>query len=389
MSKWISVILALALCSCQKSAAPQRGPVPVTAIKVVPATIPCNFEYVAVAESSHIVELRARVEGYLEKIAYEEGGLVHAGDLMFVLDQRPFIAQLDMAKGELAKEKAVLWNAQQSKNRMVPLYEANAVSQKDLDDAIAQELAADANVMTAQANVEKAALNLGFASLESPVTGMAGRSIFREGALISPGPNSLLTNIYVIDPIWVNFSVASGDILRAKAELLKGTLIFPPDSNFQIEIIMPDGSVLEAKGRVSFADPALQQSTGTMLVRSVLDNPDGWLRPGQFVRARVVGAIRPNAIFVPKTAVLQGQKGQFVYVINDKNEAEVRPIVPGDWYEDYWIITEGIKAGDVVIVQGVNKVQNKTPVEITTWVTTQESKTPPNHTLVYDIPLLH
>jgi membrane fusion protein (multidrug efflux system) len=358
--------LLVLLCSCGQKKTVAPPPVPVSAIHVVAQTIPAEFEYIGVGESSHIVELRARVEGYLEKIAYQEGSLVHTGDLMFVLDQRPFVASLDMAQGELARQKAVLWNAEQSKARMVPLYQQNAVSQRDLDNAIAEDLAAKANVMTAQANVEQANLNLGFASIKAPVTGMASKAIFREGALISPGPNSLLTYIYVIDPIWVNFSVSSGDILKARDEVAQKHLLYPPEMNFSIEVIMADGTVLPAKGKIDFTDPAVQQSTGTMLVRSVLANPQGWLRPGQFVRVIVKGATRPNAIIVPQTAVLQGQSGTFVYVVNN-GEAEVCPVQTGDWYKDYWIINSGLKPGDVVIVQGVNKVQNHTPVTIKNW----------------------
>ena len=357
--------------ACSKPAPAPPQAVGVTVMRVVSQTIPADFQYVGVAESSHIVELRARVEGYLTKIAYPEGSLVHTGDLMFVLDERPFVASLDMAKGELARQQAILWNAEQSKNRMVPLYKENAVSQRDYDNAIAEELAAKASVMTAEANVEQAALNLGFASIEAPVTGMASKAIFREGALISPGPNSLLTNIYVIDPIWVNFSVSEGDILKARDEREKHLLVYPEDNHFSIEVIMSDGTVFPAEGVVNFTDPAVQQNTGTMLVRSTVSNPNGWLRPGQFVRVIVKGAERPNAIIVPQTAVTQGQKGIFVYVVDGQGHAQIRPVTVGDWYHDYWIIQSGLKDGDVVITQGVNKVRNNMAVTITQWIPIQ------------------
>ena len=174
----ISLVCIGVFTGCQKKPESAAVPaVPVSAIKIIPQTIPADFQYIGVAESSHIVELRARVEGYLEKIAYQEGALVQTGDLMFVIDQRPFLASLEMAKGELARQQAILWNAQQSKNRMVPLYEKNAVSQRDLDNAIADEMAAAANVLSAQANVTQAELNLSFTEVQSPVTGMASRAI--------------------------------------------------------------------------------------------------------------------------------------------------------------------------------------------------------------------
>lgn len=372
---WLFFLLIL-IVGCHKTVQQTLPPVQVTALQVEPQNIPADFNYVGVAESSHIVELRARVEGYLEKIAYEEGGLVKVGELMFVLDQRPFIDALASKKGDLSREKAVLWNAKETKNRMVPLYEQNAVSQRDLDNAIARELAAEADVQVAEANVATAELNLSFASIEAPVTGLASQAKYREGALISPGPNSLLTTIYVIDPIWVNFSVSEGDILQARKEASLGQLKYPPNMDFTIDIMMADGSVFPAEGKIDFTDPALQQSTGTMLVRAILPNPKGWLRPGQFVRVIVKGATRPTAMIVPQTAVAQGQNGIYVWVINENNEAEVRPIEPGDWYQNYWIINKGLNPGDVVIAQGINKVQNGSKVKIVKWaskVPTQKS----------------
>ncbi|MCF7806165.1 MAG: efflux RND transporter periplasmic adaptor subunit [Simkaniaceae bacterium] len=377
---FIICLLSIYFTACHKKQQPQKFEVPISAMKVVAQTIPADFEFVGVAKSSHIVELRARVEGYLEQISYEEGGLVQANDLMFVVDPRPFIAAVEEAKGQLAYQEALLWNTQQSKNRMIPLYEQNAVSQKDLDDAIASEKEAEASVLSAQANLLKANLNLSFASIRAPVTAMASQAKFREGALIAPGPDSLLTTLYVIDPIWVNFAVSEGDILKAREEMLKKRLKYPEGMNFKIEIMMADNSILPAEGKIDFTDPALQQSTGTMLVRSILPNPKGWLKPGQFVRVIVKGATRPNAIIVPQSAVQQGQKGVFVYVIDKNNQAQIRPVSAGDWYKNYWIINEGLQNGDIVVGQGVNKVQNGTPVKIVQWMPSSPSneQSPPS-----------
>lgn len=358
----ICIVLCL-FTGCKK--APQHAsipPAPVTVVRVEPKTIPADFEYIGVAESSHIVQLRARVEGYLESIDYKEGGFVHSGELMFVLDQRPFIAEVESKTGELMRQQALLWNAEQTKARMVPLYEKNAVSQKDYDNALAQELAAKANVETAKANLYQAQLNLGFANIASPVNGLASQAKYREGALISPDEN-LLTTIYVIDPIWVNFSVSDQDLLKARNEIKQGFLKYPEDLNFSIEAILSDGSVLPAEGKIDFTDPAVQQSTGTMLIRAVLPNPDKLVYPGQFVQVVVKGAVRPNAIFVPQSAVLQGESGSFVYVVED-GHAISTPVVLGEWYKNSWIVYKGLKAGDTVIAEGVNKVQNKSPVAI-------------------------
>lgn len=341
----------------------ETGPVPVSVVRVEPRTIPADFEYIGAGQSSHIVEIRARVEGYLESIDYKEGSMVQKGDLLFVLDQRPFQAAVDSAKGTVEKEKAVLWNAQQIKNRMIPLYQQHAVSQRDLDDAIARELAASANVQTANADLYQAELNLGFASITAPVTALSSQAKYREGALINPGSENLLTTLYVVDPIWVNFSISESDILKIKRDVASRKLAWPKEMNFQVEAILSDGTVLPAEGSIDFANPALQQSTGTMLIRAVLPNPKLLIYPGQFVRAVVKGATRPNAITVPQTAVQQGDQGIFVYVV-EGGKAVMRPVEAGDWYQNDWIIDNGLASGDLVITQGVNRVQNHTPVAI-------------------------
>ncbi len=368
--QWIyrlSICIFLCLISCQnKEKKIIKEPPSVSAMKVVTATLPADLSYIGVAKSSHIVELRARVEGYLEKILYEEGGMVQKGDLLFVLDQRPFIDQVESMQGRVERERANYWNALQTKKRMVPLYQQNAVSQKDLDDALAEEYAAKASLTSAKANLAKAKLDLSYASIESPVTGMAGRAIFREGALISPGEDSLLTNIYVIDPIWVNFTVSSGDILKAKKEVAKGILTYPKNMDFSIYIQLSDGTLLPAKGKIDFTDPAFDQSTSTILVRSILQNPNRDLLPGQFVEVIVKGMERPHAIAVPQTAVQQGEKGIYLYVM-EEGKAKIRPIEVGDWIGDYWIILEGLQEGEIVITEGVNKVENNMPVQISRW----------------------
>ncbi len=353
---------------CSKKPPPQKALLPVSGMHVVAKTIPANFQYIGVVESSHIVEIRARVEGYLEQIDYAEGSIVDANSRLFVIDERPFIDALNMAKGNLERAKATHWNAVQSLNRMTPLYKANAVSQKDYDSAIADEWSSRGLMLTAEADVEKAKLNLGYCSVLAPVKGWVTKSTFREGALISPGPNDLMTSLYVLDPIWVNFSVSEGDILKSRDETKKNQLVFPKEMKFNIEIILADGTIYPAYGEINFSAPDIQQTTGTMLVRSVVKNPDALLRPGQFVNVILKGAVRPNAIIVPQTAVSQGQNGIYVYVVNEKGLAQIRMVETGDWYDDYWVITSSLKDGEIVIADGVNRVQNNMPVSVTKWV---------------------
>ncbi|MBI3901048.1 MAG: efflux RND transporter periplasmic adaptor subunit, partial [Chlamydiia bacterium] len=290
---------------------------------------------------------------------------VEEGQLMFVLDQRPFLAEVESAQGEVARQKALLWNAEQTKNRMVPLYLQNAVSQKDLDNAIAELLASEANVEKAQADLYRKELDLGFASIVAPVKGLASQSNYRPGALILPGASeeSLLTTLYVVDPIWVNFNISDNDLLQLRKGMKEGRISLPPNRQFRVEAILSDGTTLPGEGTIDFMNPAIQQNTGTMLVRAVFPNPHLAIYPGLFVKVRVMGASYPNAMVVPQAAVVQGATGPFVYVIKN-GKAEVRPVTPGSWYKDYWIIDQGLQAGDIVIAKGVNRVQQGTPVTI-------------------------
>ncbi len=364
MKASIYVLVIILFVGCKEKKINQEIPIPVSAVKIKPQTIPANFEYVAVAESSHIIQIRARVEGYLDSINYKEGSMVKAGDLLFVIDQRPFIASLEQSQAVLEKQRAILWNAEQIKHRMVALYDEDAISERDLDNALADELAAKANVAAAEANVYQADLNLGYTAIRAPVTAMSGQAKYREGALISPGDQNLLTTLYVVDPIWINFSVSDRDLLTANREEKKGLIVWPKDKQFTVEAILADGTKVPASGYIDFTNPAIQQSTGTMLIRSVFPNPNTLIYPGQFVRVIVKGAMRPNCIIVPQTAIVQGESGPFVYVVDKNARAEKRPVELGDWYGSYWIITDGLKPGEMVIGLGVNKMREKSLVHI-------------------------
>ncbi|MBF8263525.1 MAG: Efflux transporter periplasmic adaptor subunit [Parachlamydiales bacterium] len=360
---FVVILSLIAVWSCNKTSKSTAPPVAVVAMRIEPKTLPADVEYIGVAESSHIVEIRARVEGVLQSIHYQEGGRVNQGDLMFVIDPRPLNAAVEKAKSAVENQKAILWNANQVKGRMLPLYQQNAVSQHDLDNAISNQLSAEASLQSAQADLYQAELNLSFASIEAPVSGFASQATYREGALISPGERGLLTTLYVVDPIWVNFSVADRDRLEWRNEIEKKWLKWPEKMNFKVEAILSDGTIFPTEGVIDFTNPAIEQSTGTMLFRAVFSNPNRLLFPGQFVRVILKGATHPNAIFVPQTAVIQSNQGPSVFVI-EQGKAQRKLVVLGNWFQDYWIVHEGLKEGDLVIAQGVNKVQNGSPVII-------------------------
>ncbi|NGX53731.1 MAG: Multidrug resistance protein MdtE [Chlamydiae bacterium] len=355
---------AIFLGGCHQKQPKKSMPIFVTAFRVGPKTIPADFQFVGVAKSSHPVEIRARVEGYIDSIDYVEGTMVSKDEQLFRIDPRPFEASLKEAKGGLARQEAILWRAERSLKRIEPLYEQNAASQKDRDNALAEVLAGEAAVIEARANVVKAELDLGYTNVTSPIQGLSSRAIYREGTLITPSINGLLTLVSVIDPIWVVFSVSDAELLEGRAEGEAAQLILPEEPNYSVSLQLADGSTFPYEGVVNFASPTLDPKTGSMIVRAQFPNPDGELLPGQFVEAIVSGAYRPDAIVVPQESVFQGRKGMYVFVINSDNTVSAREVETGEWYKNYWIINAGLEAGEEVVAEGINKVQNGAAVHV-------------------------
>jgi membrane fusion protein (multidrug efflux system) len=363
----IWALIAASSAGCSKEKPPEQRPAPqVSVVTVAPATIPYVQTFVAQTESSRQVDIVARVSGFLDKIAYQEGELVKDGQLLFQLDPKPFQAQLDAARGELQSQQARLSTATANLNRIKPLAEQNAVSRADLDRAQGDFDSANAAVFAARAKVREAELNLGYTSIRSPVTGLASRSLQRQGAFInSMSEGARLTYVAAIDPIWVNFSVSQNQMAGWKAMAASSQLVRPKDDNYEVELVMSDGAPYPEKGRINFADPSFSQDTGSFLVRAVIPNPKRDLRPGMFVTANIKGAMRPDAVVVPQLAVQQGPNGHLVYVIKQDGTAEVRPVVVGDFYgEKDIVIVSGLQAGDRVVTDGVLKVMPGKPVQI-------------------------
>jgi len=350
-------------CGKHKPPAEASGPVEVTVMTVAPRDTPVSSEYVGQTESSHQVEIRARVSGFLDRRVYTEGSTVKAGQVMFQQDPRPFEVQLKAAEGALAEQKARLRIAEQNLGQVQPLAERNALSQKDLDDAIGQRDAAAAAVQTAQANVEAARLNLSYTTITAPVTGLSSYARVQDGAYVSP-ENSLLTYVEQVDPVWVNFTLSENEMLAYRQQAEKGSLRLPPKGEYKVELILADGSVYPHPGRITFANADYDSQTGSYLLRATLPNSEGVLRPGEFVRVRVSGPVRVDAVLVPQEAVLQGAKGHFVVLVDKDGKAQIRPVQVGAWQGDDWFIDSGLSAGDVVVTEGVARLSPGTAVKI-------------------------
>ncbi len=287
--------------------------------------------------------------------------MVKAGEVLFLMDAKPFQVQVDAQTAALARQEAGLAVAKSDLERTKPLAAENALSQKDLDDATGQFQATAAAVEEAKARLETAKLNLSYCTITSPVDGITGAAVQQDGTYINP-QNSLLTTVAVLSPIWVNFSISENEIQAVREEAKQGTIRLPADGNYTVEVILVDGSLFPHTGRITFASPSFNVQTGTFMIRASVENPDGVLRPNAYVRVRLKGAVRPNAIVVPQRAVQQGSEGNFVWVVDKENKARPRPIKAGRWQEKDWFVLEGLRPGDVVVVDGALTLHAGTPV---------------------------
>jgi membrane fusion protein, multidrug efflux system len=357
------------LAACNKPPAPAAEPRPAPQVRVMtvqPRDIPFTLSFTAQTESSRQVNIVARVSGFLDRIAYQEGELVKSGQLMFELDAKPFQAQLEAARGALQSQQARFATAQANLARVKPLAEQNALSQSDLDRAQGEYDAAKAAVYSAEAGVKTAELNLGYVTIRSPLNGVAGRALQRQGAFVnSTAESANLTYVAAIDPIWVTFSISQNQAARWADEQKRGLVRAPKSQAYEVDLVLPDGTAFPQRGRISFADPSFSADTGSFQVRAVLPNPKLELRPGMFVTAYLRGAVRPNAMVVPQLSVQQGANGHAVYVINADGVAELRPVIVGDYFgEKDIVITSGLHAGDRVVVEGLLKVVPGQPVQL-------------------------
>jgi RND family efflux transporter MFP subunit len=360
LSLWL--LVAVVGCHENKPAASAPPTANVDAITVALRDVPVVFDYVGQTESSQQVEIRSRVNGFLERRVYEEGSLVHQGDVMFVMDRKPFQAALDAAQAEYAQQKARLDTAQANLNRVRPLAAKNALSQKDLDDSIGQEQAAAAALEGARANVTSASLNLGYTTITAPVTGLSSFAKKQDGSYID-ATNSLLTYVAKLDPMWINFSLSENEMLGLQAQTKNGTLKLPQVGKLEAVIVLADGSIYPERGHIAFTDANLSTETGTYLIRAAVSNPTGSLRPGQFVRIKLVGAERANAVAVPQNAVQQGPRGAYVWTVDQDNKAQQRAVETGEWNGNDWVIQSGLHPGDKVIIDDTLRLIPGLPVK--------------------------
>ncbi|MHB8111043.1 MAG: efflux RND transporter periplasmic adaptor subunit [Syntrophorhabdaceae bacterium] len=369
--KSISVaVFCFVLCSlimifdgCSKKPKQQAREIEVTVMTAKQADTPMAFEFVAQTQSSHEVQIRARVSGFLEKRAYTEGTIVKKGSTLFVMDKKPFQAQVNAASAALARQKSNHETARRNLERVKPLAEQNALSQKDLDDAKRNFETTAAEVEQAKAQLEMQQLDLSYCTITSPITGITSAAMIQDGAYVNQ-QNNQLTTVSILSPMWVNFSISENDVKRYADRIASGQIIPPKDEKYEVEIILVDGSIFSEKGMITFAAPSFDPKTGTFMLRSSFPNVKGNLRPNQYVRARIKGAVRRNAILIPQRAAQQGAKGHFVWVVNKDGKAEFRPVTIGDWYGNDLFIDSGLRSGDQIVIDGMLSVRQGEQVKI-------------------------
>jgi membrane fusion protein (multidrug efflux system) len=369
----LAVAAVLSGCGQSQSKAGFAGfpPAEVTTLAVAPHNFPVAFEYVGQTLGSKDVEVRARVTGIIEQWLYTEGAFVKAGQPLFIIDPKPYAAQVAQAEADLAKAEAQKAQADRERARLAPLAERKAIGQKEADDAASNADFAAAAVQSARAKLDELKLNWGYTKVVAPISGLSSRAQKSEGSLATAN-DTLLTTISQTDPIWVGFSVSENEQLRLSRGVAGGQLVLPKDNAYDVTVILSDGSAFPRRGRINFSDTRVNPSTGTYEMRAEIVNHDAALKPGQFVRVVLRGAERKDAIAVPQAAVLDGPQGKFVYVTakdkDGKDVAQPQPVVLGNWIDgdggNLFVIESGLKPGDNVIVNGVARLQPGAPIRL-------------------------
>ncbi len=349
----LSALLLLQLPACKGDKVAVAPPPPEVFVQsIVPQTTPLSVDIVSEIKAFREVDLRPRVSGVVIQQAFKPGQKVKEGELLFVIDPRAYDEAVIDAQAKLAESEAVLARARQDVARYKPLLPDNAIPRQTYDQAVAFEQQNAAVVQARRASLEKARLDRSFAEVRSPVSGQIGLQKIEVGALASAG-QSVLATVSTLDPVFAYFSIPEVDYLHYQRRFRQSGQ--SPDD--PIELVLADGSVYAQKGRADFVDRALNPSTGTLALRAVFPNPEGLLRPGMNTRVRIVYEVAQNAILVPQKAVTEMLGKQFATVVLDGDKVEQRPIRTGARLGDQWVIEEGLKAGERIVVEGLQKAR--------------------------------
>ncbi len=361
---WLLLAIGLALAACGKSSPPQAAAagampaLPVATQTMVAETVPVQTEVVAQTEGAKQIEVRPRVGGIVLKRLYQEGESVKAGQDMFLIDPVPYQLQVEQVRALIAQQKARIEQTAREAQRLKGLLDTRSISQREYDNAASDNAVASATLLQYQAQLREAELNLSYTHVKAPESGIAGRFVLSEGALVTAN-TSLLSTIVQVSPIWVRFSLSESELMALGGHLRPGKVQ-------DVRLLLADGNEYAQSGKINFSASQIDPALGTQQLRAEFQNPNNQLLPGQFVRVRLTTGQRDGVYLVPQTAVLTGQQGKFVYVAEKDKQgqtiAAVRPIVAGGWLGQRWMVLEGLNAGDAVIVDNLIKVRPGAPI---------------------------
>jgi membrane fusion protein, multidrug efflux system len=360
---WAAISVSLALTSCEKPKAEvETGPPEVFVTEVIQKEVPVIRQWVGTLNGVQNAQVRARETGYLQTIAYQQGGYVKKGDLLFEIDPRPFIAALDQSKGQLQQAQATMLGLELDAKRAKELFQQQVISEQEYTNKTQSYQSQVAAVTAAQAAVADAQLNLDYTKITSPLDGIAGQQEAQIGDLVGTGSNTVLTTVSQIDPIWCYFPISEQSYWEF-AEPLKKAMMVPEEKRPEkAELILPDGSVYKHKGRFVFVDRQVDPKTGTIQIAVSFPNPELTLRPGQYATVRAEIYRIHDALLIPRQAVSELQGSNQVAVVNPDGKAEIRAVTLGEIFGQMVIVREGLKAGDKVIVEGFQRVRQGMPV---------------------------
>lgn len=360
----LMLVLGMMLSACGKSSNEQNAAaggmpaMPVTVQAVTAETVPIQTEVVAQTEGAKQIEVRPRVGGIVLKRLYQEGEKVKAGQDMFLIDPVPFQLQVEQARALIAQQKARIEQTAREAQRLKGLLDTRSISQREYDNAASDNSVAAATLLQYQAQLREAELNLSYTHVKAPESGIAGRFVLSEGALVDAN-TTLLSTIVQVSPIWVRFSLSESDLISLGGHLRPGHVE-------DVRLILADGTEYPLSGKINFSASQIDPALGTQQLRAEFQNPDSTLLPGQFVRVRLTTGKRDGVFLVPQTAILTGQQSKFVFVAEKDKEgktiAAVRTVTVGSWFKDRWSVLDGLKAGDQVIVDNLIKVRPGAPV---------------------------
>jgi membrane fusion protein (multidrug efflux system) len=346
--------------SCRKEAPPLPPPPVVEVMDIVATNAPAASEIIGQLDSPQNVEIRARVEAFVDKMLFTEGTEVKEGDPLFKLDDKPYQERLAAANGMLAEAKAALNKYEKDVARLTPLAQKRAIPQQDLDNALASVEVGKASVLSAEARVQSATLDLGYCDMKAPISGLIGAKQVSIGDLVGKGQPTLMATMSTLDPIWFYCNVSEVGLLKAHAEARRtGKSV----ADAPVSLILSDGSKHPSRGKIVFIDRAVDVKTGTLRVRAEFPNPEKLLRPGMFARMTVDLGIKPDSVLVPERAVTELQGKTFVWVIGADNKAAQRAVRTGETIGENVLILEGLKVGERIVTEGLQKVREGAPVQ--------------------------